>query len=79
MRLIAAFAARRVPSELMAEFVDKNVIDKDEYPRTAELERRCVAILADLWNATDPNDIVGSSTAGSSEACMLAGLALKRR
>jgi glutamate decarboxylase len=65
--------------ELMAEFVDKNVIDKDEYPRTAELERRCVAILADLWNATDPNDIVGSSTAGSSEACMLAGLALKRR
>ena len=65
--------------ELMAEFVDKNVIDKDEYPHTAELERRCVAILADLWNAPDPNDIVGSSTAGSSEACMLAGLALKRR
>jgi glutamate decarboxylase len=65
--------------ELMAEFVDKNVIDKDEYPHTAELERRCVAILADLWNAPDPNDIVGSSTAGSSEACMLAGLAFKRR
>jgi glutamate decarboxylase len=38
--------------ELMAEFVDKNVIDKDEYPHTAELERRCVAILADLWNRT---------------------------
>jgi glutamate decarboxylase len=65
--------------ELMAEFVDKNVIDKDEYPHTAELERRCVAILADLWNAPDSNDIVGSSTAGSSEACMLAGLAFKRR
>ena len=36
---------------LMAECQDKNMIDKDEYPRTAELERRCVAMLADLWGA----------------------------
>jgi glutamate decarboxylase len=64
---------------LMAECADKNMIDKDEYPQTAELERRCVAILADLWNAPDPTAAVGCSTTGSSEACMLAGLALKRR
>lgn len=64
---------------LMAECRDKNMIDKDEYPRTAELERRCVAMLADLWNAPDPGAAVGCSTTGSSEACMLAGLALKRR
>ncbi|MFD5874136.1 glutamate decarboxylase [Streptomyces sp. NPDC060322] len=64
---------------LMAECRDKNMIDKDEYPRTAELERRCVAMLADLWNAPDPSTAVGCSTTGSSEACMLAGLALKRR
>ncbi|MFD8672548.1 glutamate decarboxylase [Streptomyces seoulensis] len=64
---------------LMAECLDKNMIDKDEYPRTAELERRCVAMLADLWNAPDPSAVVGCSTTGSSEACMLAGLALKRR
>ncbi|MEV5165142.1 glutamate decarboxylase [Streptomyces werraensis] len=64
---------------LMAECRDKNMIDKDEYPRTAELERRCVAVLADLWNAPDPAAAVGCSTTGSSEACMLAGLALKRR
>ncbi|WP_217569204.1 glutamate decarboxylase [Streptomyces sp. GbtcB7] len=64
---------------LMAECRDKNMIDKDEYPRTAELERRCVAILADLWNAPDPASTVGCSTTGSSEACMLAGMALKRR
>jgi glutamate decarboxylase len=64
---------------LMAECADKNMIDKDEYPQTAELERRCVAILADLWNAPDPTSAVGCSTTGSSEACMLAGLALKRR
>ncbi|OEJ40206.1 glutamate decarboxylase [Streptomyces agglomeratus] len=64
---------------LMAECRDKNMIDKDEYPRTAELERRCVAMLADLWNAPDPTAAVGCSTTGSSEACMLAGMALKRR
>ncbi|MEU9701116.1 glutamate decarboxylase [Streptomyces sp. NPDC047981] len=64
---------------LMAECRDKNMIDKDEYPRTAELERRCVAMLAQLWNAPDPAATVGCSTTGSSEACMLAGMALKRR
>ncbi|MEW1615383.1 MULTISPECIES: glutamate decarboxylase [unclassified Streptomyces] len=64
---------------LMGECRDKNMIDKDEYPRTAELERRCVAMLADLWHAPDPAAAVGCSTTGSSEACMLAGLALKRR
>ncbi|MEU8856166.1 glutamate decarboxylase [Streptomyces sp. NPDC048556] len=64
---------------LMSECRDKNMIDKDEYPRTAELERRCVAMLADLWNAPDPASTVGCSTTGSSEACMLAGMTLKRR
>ncbi|MFG2904831.1 glutamate decarboxylase [Kitasatospora sp. NPDC048286] len=66
-------------ARLMAECLDKNMIDKDEYPQTAELERRCVAILADLWHAPDPDATVGCSTTGSSEACMLAGMALKRR
>ena len=66
-------------ARLMAECVDKNMIDKDEYPRTAELERRCVRMLADLWHAPDAAAAPGCSTTGSSEACMLAGLALKRR
>jgi len=65
--------------QLMAECVDKNIIDKDEYPQTAELERRCVAMLADLWRAPEPEHATGCSTTGSSEACMLAGLALRRR
>jgi glutamate decarboxylase len=64
---------------LMAECADKNIIDKDEYPQTAELEARCVQMLARLWNAPDPSRAVGCSTTGSSEAAMLAGLALKRR
>ncbi|MBO1416919.1 glutamate decarboxylase, partial [Streptomyces sp. FH025] len=66
-------------TRLMTECLDKNMIDKDEYPQTAELERRCVSILADLWHAPDPDTAVGCSTTGSSEACMLAGMALKRR
>jgi len=62
---------------LMEECADKNMIDKDEYPQTAELERRCIHMLGHLWNA--PPDPIGCSTVGSSEACMLGGLALKRR
>jgi len=65
--------------QLMADCVDKNMIDKDEYPQTAELERRCVSMLADLWHAPGPELATGCSTTGSSEACMLAGLALQRR
>lgn len=64
---------------LMDECADKNIVDKDEYPQTAELEERCVRILGNLWNIPDPEDIIGTSTTGSSEACMLAGLALKWR
>lgn len=64
---------------LYAEAVDKNVIDKDEYPATAAIETYCVRMLADLWRAPHPAHAVGTSTTGSSEACMLGGLALKRR
>jgi glutamate decarboxylase len=64
---------------LMTECLNKNLIDKDEYPRTAELEQRCTRMLAGLWHAPDPDAAPGCSTVGSSEACMLAGLALKRR
>ncbi len=64
--------------KLMAECLDKNMIDKDEYPQTAELEMRCVNILSRLWHAPDAGEAVGCSTTGSSEAAMLGGLALKR-
>src|SRR5215468_10716642 len=61
---------------LMAECSPKNMIDKDEYPQTAELERRCVNILSSLWHAAAGSDAPGCSTTGSSEACMLGGMAL---
>ena len=64
---------------LMALCQDKNMIDKDEYPNTAELEVRCVSMLSHLWHAPDAELATGCSTTGSSEAAMLGGLALKRR
>jgi glutamate decarboxylase len=70
--------------KLMAETFDKNMIDKDEYPATAAIEQRCVCMVADLFHAEDlrdddPSSAVGVSTVGSSEAVMLAGLALSWR
>ncbi|HEV7771679.1 MAG TPA: glutamate decarboxylase [Conexibacter sp.] len=66
--------------QLMTECFDKNMIDKDEYPQTAEIEMRCVNILSHLWHAPDgPEEATGCSTTGSSEAAMLGGLTLKRR
>ena len=62
----------------MASF-DKNMIDKDEYPQTAAIEDNCWHMLANLWKAPDASRSIGTSTIGSSEACMLGGLAFKRR
>ena len=64
---------------LIEECLDKNIADRDESPQTAEIERRCVSILADLWNSPQAGQATGCSTTGSSEACMLGGLALKWR
>jgi glutamate/tyrosine decarboxylase-like PLP-dependent enzyme len=66
-------------AQLYRDTFDKNMIDKDEYPLTAAIEERCWRMLADLWHAPQPKTTIGTSTVGSSEACMLAGLALKRR
>ncbi len=63
----------------MDESLDKNMIDKDEYPQTAEIENRCVHMLADLWNSPEAAKTTGCSTTGSSEAAMLGGMAMKWR
>ena len=79
---LATFVTTWMPSlaaRLMDETADKNIIDKDEYPQTAEIEARCVNILADLWHADPDEHATGCSTTGSSEAAMLAGLAMKWR
>ncbi|MBS4175077.1 glutamate decarboxylase [Bacillus sp. FJAT-49736] len=68
-----------IADRLYAESFNKNLIDKDEYPKTAEIEERCIRILADLWHSPSPYKTMGVSTTGSSEACMLGGLAFKKR
>ena len=77
---LATFCQTWVDEEirkLMDLSIDKNMIDKDEYPQTAEIEARCVRMLADLWHSPYPQTTLGCSTIGSSEAAMLGGLALK--
>ena len=79
---LATFVTTYMPAvaaRLMSDTADKNMIDKDEYPQTAEIEARCVSILADLWNSPEHEQATGCSTTGSSEAAMLGGLALKWR
>ncbi|MCK2215410.1 glutamate decarboxylase [Actinomadura sp. ATCC 31491] len=61
--------------ELIGECLDRNMVDREEYPQVAELEGRCVNMLSELWH--DPGQGIGCSTAGSSEAAMLGGLAMK--
>ena len=63
-------------TKIMAETMEKNAIDKDEYPMTADLENRCVAMIGNLWHANPDEEPMGTSTVGSSEACMLGGLGM---
>jgi glutamate decarboxylase len=79
---LATFVTTWMPpfaAKLMAETADKNMIDKDEYPQTAEFERRCVNIIGRLWHASPDVDVTGTSCTGSSEAAMLGGMAMKWR
>jgi glutamate decarboxylase len=79
---LATFVTTWMPphaARLMADTSDKNMIDKDEYPQTAEFESRCVNIISDLWNSPEGETPTGCSTTGSSEAVMLGALALKWR
>src|SRR3954453_2106331 len=60
---------------IIAENLHRNFLDHAEYPQTAEIEQRCIRMLADLFHA--PGDTTGARTQGSSEAIMLAALSLK--
>ena len=59
--------------KLMDLSINKNWIDKEEYPQSAAIDLRCVNMVADLWHAPAPKNgqAVGTNTIGSSEACML--------
>jgi glutamate decarboxylase len=61
--------------ELIRQTLRVNFIDHAEYPQSAEIEQRCIRMLADLFNA--PGETTGARTQGSSEAIMLGALSLK--
>ncbi|MGA8926662.1 MAG: glutamate decarboxylase [Solirubrobacterales bacterium] len=61
--------------QVIDENLDRNFIDHAEYPMTAEIEQRCIRMLAKLFNA--PGETTGARTQGSSEAIMLGALSLK--
>ncbi|KAL8943228.1 MAG: hypothetical protein Q9216_001216 [Gyalolechia sp. 2 TL-2023] len=81
---LASFVTTYMEEEaekLMAEALPKNFIDYEEYPQTAEIQNRCVSMIARMFNAPTSDDAsaMGTSTVGSSEAIMLGVLAMKRR
>ncbi|KAK6197559.1 glutamate decarboxylase [Scheffersomyces amazonensis] len=74
--------------QLVTDNIVKNLADNDEYPSLIDFQQRCISIISNLWNApatfnkaTGKRSVntVGAATTGSSEAIMLAGLALKKR
>ena len=78
MRNLATFVTTWMEPEaqrLIAENLHRNYIDHAEYPQTAEIEQRCIRMIADLFNA--PGETRGTRTQGSSEAIMLGALSLK--
>ncbi len=78
MRNLATFVTTWMEPEaqrLIAENLHRNFIDHAEYPQTAEIEQRCIRMLADLFNA--PGETTGARCQGSSEAIMLGALSLK--
>ncbi|KAE8330371.1 pyridoxal phosphate-dependent transferase [Aspergillus sergii] len=82
---LASFVTTYMEDEaekLMTESFSKNFIDYEEYPQSAEIQNRCVNMIARLFNApvhSEDEHPMGTSTIGSSEAIMLGTLAMKRR
>lgn len=63
-------------TRLMNEAIAMNYIDQTEYPRVAVMTSRCINILANLWNSPEKGESkTGALGIGSSEACMLGGVA----
>jgi glutamate decarboxylase len=65
--------------KVIAANLHRNYIDHAEYPRTAEIARRCLRMLHGLFHGDGEPDAPGTACAGSSEAVMLGALAMKWR
>ena len=63
-------------TRLMNEAISVNYIDETEYPRIAVMNGRCINMIANLWNTPEKAQWkAGALGIGSSEACMLGGVA----
>lgn len=63
-------------TRLMNEAININYIDETEYPRIARMSAKCINIMANLWNTPEEGKWkTGALAIGSSEACMLGGIA----
>lgn len=63
-------------TKLMNEAVGINYIDETEYPRVAVMCGRCINMVANMWHTPEKGDWkTGAVGIGSSEACMLGGVA----
>lgn len=63
-------------TRLMNDAVGINYIDETEYPRVAVMCGRCINMVANLWNSPEQSEWkTGAVGIGSSEACMLGGVA----
>ena len=63
-------------TRLMNEAVGVNYIDETEYPRVAVMCGRCINMVANMWNTPEKSEWkTGAVGIGSSEACMLGGVA----
>jgi glutamate decarboxylase len=79
---LATFVTTWMPPdarEVISENLHRNFIDHAEYPQTAEIEQRCIRMLADLFHAPSDKETMGARTQGSSEAIMLGALSMKWR
>ena len=63
-------------TKLMNDAININYIDETEYPRIAVMNGKCINIIANLWNSPEKDQWkTGALAIGSSEACMLGGVA----
>jgi glutamate decarboxylase len=82
MKNLATFVTTYMDPEaraIIAANLHRNYIDHAEYPRTAEISKRCVRMMHCLFHGEGEPDAPGTACAGSSEAVMLGALAMKWR
>ncbi|KAJ9521406.1 hypothetical protein QJQ45_001216 [Haematococcus lacustris] len=64
--------------QLIMDSLAVNHVDGAIYASSNDIEARCISIMAALWHAPNPQNVMGCATVGSTEACLLGGLNMKK-